>query len=181
MPFAPSEENMDECDTIRAAVFRARARWLDGPDEEAHVQVRVQTPSGPAEVDEGIVTLLQKVWALGVDTFMSCQNSMDSVWLCFELGQFQRLHQLARLVDDLAYFLDEGYLQFHCATPEHWNWEYTDDDEPPAGSPPRYHVSVRFPHRHRERFEGLLDRLRVEMDRRAAQDAPVRKRARTTR
>jgi hypothetical protein len=83
------------------------------------------------------------------------------------------------LVDDLAYFLDECYLQFHCTTPEHWNWEYTDDEEPPSDSPPRYQVSMRFPHRLRETFEGLLGRLRAEMDRRAARDAPAQKRART--
>jgi hypothetical protein len=169
MPFRPSDEIIEACDTLREEVGRLQreSRPFRGSGH-IHEQVPVQTPSGPAEVDRGMVSLLQRLWEHGIDTHMSCEDNMGSTWICFDLHQFQRLHRLARSVDDLAYFVDNCHYTFTCQTPEHAAAEYCDEgedeDDFAAGLPPLYQVNLRFPRRLHSTFEQLLDEARATAD-----------------
>lgn len=48
-----------------------------------HDQVLVTSPNGEVEVDAGIVHFLEKLWNLGFETDMSCQNINGFVWIKF--------------------------------------------------------------------------------------------------
>ena len=174
MPFTPSDAILEACDGLCEEVDRGRResqsfRGSGHPGGHIHEQVTVQTPDGPAEVDRGIASLLQRLWDRGINTDMSCQDNMGSVWISFRLSDFMRLHRLARESDDLAYFVDSCYMRFSCFTPEHFAWEFADSDgegEPPL-FPPQYYVDLRFPRQLHGTFERLLD------DAAAAEDASV--------
>jgi hypothetical protein len=157
MPFSPSEEILEACERLHEDVERLQRERR--AERTNHEQVPVMTPSGPAEVDRGMVSLLQCLWDHGVATHMSCEDNMGSTWICFDLREFQRLHHLARALDDLAYFVDSCHYTFSCQTPEHAEWEYPDSDgeDYSARLPPLYHVNMRFPKRLHDTFEQLLD------------------------
>jgi hypothetical protein len=185
MPFRPSAEIVEACDTIREEVERGQQAARAGEVREDHEQVAVMTPSGPAEVDRGLVPLLQCIWEFGVDTYMSCEDNMGSVWLCFELQQFTLLHGGIRTMPDLAYFVDSCRYDFSCQTPEHLAREQGDGDDqlPPA----LYLVNMRFPRRllgtfHRLMFlaqrVGSAESLAERAERRAAGGRAARARAR---
>ena len=53
-------------------------------DERPHRQVTVQVGDWQAEVDAGIVPLIQEIWHAGIETSMSCQQNDDGyVWIEF--------------------------------------------------------------------------------------------------
>ena len=167
MPFNPSNEIIEACDTLREEVGRLqRESQPFRGSGHIHEQVPVQTPSGPAEVDRGMVSLLQRLWDRHIDTHMSCEDNMGSTWISFDLYQFLRLHRAARSLDDLAYFLDNCHYTFTSQTPEHAAAECCESDEDEddfaARLPPIYHVNMRFPRRLHGTFERLLDEARAK-------------------
>jgi hypothetical protein len=163
MPFHPSDEIIEACDTLHEEVERLQRERKS--ERDGHEQVSVQTPSGPAQVDRGMVSLLQRLWDRGIDTHMSCEDNMGSTWIDFDLYQFQRLHRLSRSLTDLAYFVDSCHYTFYCQTPEHAAAEFCDEgedeDDFAARLPPMYHVNLRFPRRLHSTFERLLDEARA--------------------
>jgi hypothetical protein len=79
-------------------------------------------------VDRGIASLLQRLWGRGVNTHMSCEDNMGSVWICLQLHDFIHLHRIARECDDLAHVVDSCHMTFTAYTPEHYEWEHADSD-----------------------------------------------------
>jgi hypothetical protein len=81
---------------------------------------------------------------------------MGSVWIYMPLADFQRLHEIARASDDLAYFLDSCHYEMRSWTPEHFASECgLVQDDPPA----QLRISLRFPKQHKERFDAMLGDL----------------------
>jgi hypothetical protein len=107
------------------------------------------------EVDAGIVDLLKAIWALDVDTTMSCEDNMGSVWIQMHLEQFQKLHAMSRQNDDLAFFLDNCNYSMNCWTPEHYAYQF---DLPSA--PSFFSVGIRFPKQHKDLLCSLLGKVK---------------------
>jgi hypothetical protein len=86
---------------------------------------------------------------------------MGSVWIYMTLVDFQRLHDIARANDDLAYFLDCCHYEMRSWTPEHFASEHgpVEQDDLPA----QLRVSLRFPKHHKDRFDALLGDLGPEL------------------
>ena len=167
MPFHPSAEIMEACSGLCDEVERLQRESqvaVRTPSGHVHEQVAVRTPSGPAEVDRGMAPLLQCLWEHGVDTHMSCEDNMGSVWICFDLYQFMHLHKaVVRSVDDLAYLVDKCHYTFTCKTSEHVTWECLGPDDNRACLP-EYRVNMRFPRRLYDTFERLLDEALLDAD-----------------
>jgi hypothetical protein len=100
--------------------------------------------------------LLRSLWSLGVNTAMSCGDNMGSVWIYLPLADFQRLHEIARANDDLAYFLDCCHYEMRSWTPEHFASEF---DLEQGDLQAQLRVSLRFPKQHKERFDAMLGAL----------------------
>ena len=53
-------------------------------DERPHRTATVQVGDWKAEIDEGIVPLIQEIWRAGIETSMSCQENSDGyIWIEF--------------------------------------------------------------------------------------------------
>ena len=152
--FNPSDK-VRACANMCSEVMelQARAHSLAPGPHVPHAQVEVQSPTGSVEVDAGIVDLLKAIWALNVETTMSCEDNMGSVWVQMQMEQFQRLHLLARQCDDLAFFMDNCNYSMECWTPEHAG---ADHGRPHQKYPFLYFVSMRFPKQHAEMLLNLL-------------------------
>jgi hypothetical protein len=100
--------------------------------------------------------LLRSLWSLGINTEMSCGDNMGSVWIYMSLVDFQRLHEIARANDDLAYFLDSCHYEMRSWTPEHFA---SDRGLEQGDLPAQLRISLRFPKQHKERFDALLGDL----------------------
>jgi hypothetical protein len=81
---------------------------------------------------------------------------MGSVWIYMPLADFQRLHEIARTNDDLAYFLDSCHYEMRSWTPEHFA-SYRGHEQ--CDLPAQLRVSLRFPKQHKERFDAMLGDL----------------------
>lgn len=176
MPFSPSDEILEMCDNLLEEVKRLQreARPIMG-DGHIHEQVLVQSPDEVTEVDRGMVAILQRLWGVGVNTHMSCEDNGGCVWICFPLHDFLHLHRLARGNDDLAYFIDSCHKSFTSYTPEHFMWQFADDDDDEddeVACPAMYHLNLRFPKRLKEIFEDLLSRIDLPPPRRRRRVSP---------
>jgi hypothetical protein len=143
----------------------------DRVPRQPHRQVTVQSPNGPVEVDDGMEQLLRSLWSIGVNTNMSCGDNMGSVWIYMPLADFQRLHEIARASDDLAYFLDSCHYEMRTWTPEHFASDHGPVER--ADLPAQFRVSLRFPKQHKERFDAMLCDLGPDLP-------PLAKRPRNT-
>lgn len=131
--------------------------------EQPHTQVRVESPNGPIEVDAGMVTILQHLWAKGVNTRMSCEDNNGAVWIQMEVDDYIVLMQKARASADLLWFLQACLNEIRTTHPEEFHGMELEADEEPFEPPTItiYEVAIRFPKRHKELFERLLQAWEV--------------------
>jgi hypothetical protein len=154
--FNPSAEVL-ACSLMCSEVkeLQARAHGLAPGPMASHTQVTVESIYRSVEVDSGIADLLEAIWDLDVDTTMSCEDNMGSVWVQMNLEQFQKLHSLSRQCDDLAFFLDSCHYSMECWTPEHYAHHY----KVPA-APAHFVVGLRFPKQHKPLLCSLLGKVK---------------------
>jgi hypothetical protein len=134
------------------------AKVHDPESQTEHTQVRVASLCGPVEVDAGMVVILQRLWAKGVDTSMSCEDNLGSVWICMSLYDHDTLIHKARASADLLFFLQSCLCEIRAGLPEDYNGMVLEPGDEDFVPPTRvdYRVSIRFPARHKELFEQLL-------------------------
>ena len=84
------------------------AHRLDPKGRTEHTQVRVDSPGGAVEVDAGMVTILRLLWAKGVNTCMSCEDSRGSIWIELSWADYNDLMHKARASADLLHFLRQA-------------------------------------------------------------------------
>jgi hypothetical protein len=106
-----------------------------------HPQVRVTVGDRSADIDEGIVALIETLWRLDIDTLLSCQsNPRGRIWLCMPpdaardflsvLSAFESCEPERRLG---AFDYGDRYAWRYELLPDDWRGEV------------RLLVSVRFP------------------------------------
>ena len=140
-------------------VLQLRLAASHNPESRTeHTQVLVDSPDGPVEVDAGMVSILQRLWAKGVDTLLSCEGNNGSVWICMSLHDYDTLIDKARASADLLFFLQACLREIRTHLPEEYDGvvlEPNDEDLIPP-SQLEHQVSIRFPAHHKQLFEQLL-------------------------
>ena len=98
-------------------------------------------------VDEELVTVLEYLWDIGLETSNSCQNNHGNIWIEFETDSFMNFMETIRYIENIPlykFLLKSFVLKKPMA-------ELTDDDDS---------VAVRFPRKHLEWFEHEITTIR---------------------
>lgn len=101
-------------------------------------------------VDEELVTVLECLWDIGLETSNSCQNNHGNIWIEFETETFMNMMDTIRLIENipLYQFLLKSFVL-------KTNMGELDDDDDFDDS-----VAVRFPRKHLAWFEDEIIKLR---------------------
>ena len=97
-------------------------------------------------VDEELVTVLEYLWDIGLETSNSCQNNHGNIWIEFETDGFMNFMETIRYIENIPlykFLLKSFVLKKPMA-------ELTDDDDS---------VAVRFPRKHLVWFEDEITTL----------------------
>ena len=99
-------------EVVQLRLANRRKSWTE------HTQVRVDSPGGPVEVDAGMVTILRHLWAKGVNTCMSCEDNLGSIWIDLNWADYNILMHKARSSADLLHFLRHCLCELNPVLPE---------------------------------------------------------------